>query len=231
MSLRARHVLLATGAEDVEPELPDLPNAVRQGLVRYCPICDGFEARGQRIAVIGHGARGLGEAEFIASTYSSAVTLLTLGREDEEAGVPAPLALEPEERHRARSHGIAIIRQPVVRLATKAGRLASVTTADGAEHAFDSIYSALGLRPRAGLAAALGASCDGGGALVIDDRCQTSVPGLYAAGGVAHGLDQVVIAMAHAAAATTAIHNALRRGGAFGRFGLHRQGEEPRRAG
>ena len=57
--VKARRVLLATGAIDVEPDLPDLPNAVRRGLVRYCPICDGFESRGKRIAVIGFGDRGL----------------------------------------------------------------------------------------------------------------------------------------------------------------------------
>ena len=57
--VKARRVLLATGAIDVEPELPDLPDAVQRGLVRYCPICDGFESRGKRIAVIGFGDRGL----------------------------------------------------------------------------------------------------------------------------------------------------------------------------
>ena len=78
-TIRARRVLLATGAVDVEPDLPDLPDAIRRGLVRYCPICDGYESRGRRIAVIGHGERGLGEALFIARTYSDDVTLLTLG--------------------------------------------------------------------------------------------------------------------------------------------------------
>src|SRR4051812_41704037 len=90
--IRARRVLLATGAVDVEPELPDLPDAVRRGLVRYCPICDGYESRGQRIAVIGHGAHGLGEAAFVARTYSDDVTLLTLGRR---------LELGPEQRELA----------------------------------------------------------------------------------------------------------------------------------
>ena len=77
----ARRVLLATGAVDVEPDLPDLPNAVQRGLVRYCPICDGYEARDRKVAVIGHGDRGMGEAIFIARTYSQDVTLLTLGKQ------------------------------------------------------------------------------------------------------------------------------------------------------
>ena len=64
--VRARHVLMATGALDVEPDLPNLSDALRRGLVRYCPICDGYEARGQKVAVIGHGDHGLREAIFVA---------------------------------------------------------------------------------------------------------------------------------------------------------------------
>lgn len=60
--VRARRVLLATGAVDIEPGLPHLPNAVQRILVRYCPICDGYEAMNRKIAVIGFGDRGLGEA-------------------------------------------------------------------------------------------------------------------------------------------------------------------------
>ena len=40
--VRAQRVLLATGGLDVEPELPGVRDAVRRGLVRYCPICDAY---------------------------------------------------------------------------------------------------------------------------------------------------------------------------------------------
>ena len=69
----ARRVLLATGATDVEPRSPTC-RCGRRGLVRHCPICDGFEGSGKRIAVIGSGDRGLGEAVFVARTYSREVT-------------------------------------------------------------------------------------------------------------------------------------------------------------
>jgi len=93
LELSARKILLATGSTDIEPDLPGLKNAVREGIVRYCPICDGFEASGKRIAVIGHGAHSLGEAIFIARTYSSDVTLLSLGQ---------PMHLNGEEEASAR---------------------------------------------------------------------------------------------------------------------------------
>ncbi len=41
------------------------------------------------------------------------------------------------------------------------------------------------------------------------ERQLTTVPGLYAAGDVVHGLAQISVAMGHAAIAATAIHNGL----------------------
>lgn len=198
LEVRARRVLLATGADDIEPSFPDLPDAVRRGLVRYCPICDGYEARGRRIAVIGHGDRGLGEAIFVARTYSRDVTLMTLGR---------VMDLDATEAERVAQHGIKIVREPVVGLTIEGSRLTLLRTVCGTEHRFEVLYSALGLRIRSGLAVALGAQHDGTKALIVDEHNRTTVPGLYAAGGVVRGLDQIVVAMGHGAVAATDIHN------------------------
>ncbi len=48
----SRTVLLATGVIDIEPALPDLFHAVQRGLIRHCPICDGYEVTGENIAVL-----------------------------------------------------------------------------------------------------------------------------------------------------------------------------------
>lgn len=194
----ARRVLIATGADDVEPDLPELPNAIRRGLVRYCPICDGYEAKGKRIAVIGYGDRGLGEAVFVARTYSKDVTLLTLGQ---------GMDLDAGERDRIATHGITVVHEPVLSLDIEGERITVLRTASGAEHRFEVLYSALGLRIRSELALGLGAEHDETGALIVDEHNRTTVSGLYAAGGVVRGLDQVVVAMGHGAIAATDIHN------------------------
>ena len=197
--MEARRVLLATGSVDVEPDLPDLPDAVRRGLVRYCPICDGYEARGRRIAVIGHGKRGAGEAGFIARTYSDDVSLLTLGCPMDD--------LEGEERERLEGQGVKIVEEPVAALDVRDGRIAALRTGGGRELRFDVLYSALGLDYRTELGRALGAEHDAEGCLLVDAHNQTTVKGLYAIGDAARGLDQVVVAMGHAAVAATHIHN------------------------
>lgn len=200
---RAKRVLLATGAQDVELGLPDQKDAVRRGLVRYCPICDGFEAKDKKIGVIGFGARGLNEALFIARTYGADVSLLTLGR---------PLDLNQGEQERCHRLGVKIFRAPVRSLRVEGDRVAAINFGAFGEVVFDALYSALGLEPRAELAKTLGAAHDHCGAVKVDARQQTSVRGLYAAGGVVEGLDQVVVAMGQAATAATQIHNHCEEG-------------------
>ena len=74
---------------------------------------------------------------------------------------------------------------------------------------FDSIYPALGSVIRSELAVALGAEASAEGCLVVDDHQRTSIAGLYAAGDVAKGLDQISHAMGEAGVAATTIRNDL----------------------
>lgn len=195
--ISARRMILATGAVDIEPDLPNLPNAVQRGLVRYCPICDGYESRDKKVAVIGYGDHGLGEAVFIARTYSRDVTLLTLGQN---------MQLDPEQQAKIDEHGIKVIDAPVESLDLEGDRISAIHL-NGQEHRFDVLYSALGLKYRSDLALSLGAEHDSNGSLIVDHHCQTSVKGLYAAGDIVRGIDQIVVGMGHAALAAIHIHN------------------------
>lgn len=194
--MRARRVLLATGSKDVEPQLPDLNDAIQRGLIRYCPICDGYEAAGKKIAVLGHGGQGVGEAIFVARTYSQDVTLLTLG---ETLEIDDALSRELEELR------VKIVTESIDSLDMVDGKISAVRSR-GNEYRFDTLYSALGLEHRSSLARSLGAEHGEDGALLVDEHNQTSVSGLYAAGGAVRGLDQIVVAMAHGAIAATRIH-------------------------
>ncbi len=196
---RARFVLLATGVIDLEPGLPDLYDSVRNGLVRYCPICDGFEVRGERVAVIGHGEHGVREAEFIRD-YADDLTLLTLGE---------PLA--DNHRRRLAERGIGNEERRVERVEVVADRLEAFRMAGGDVLAFDTVYSALGTAPRSDLARRIGADMAEDGRVCVDPHQETSVPNLFAAGDVVPGLNQITIAQAQAAVAATAIHNRLRK--------------------
>ena len=51
--VRARRVLLATGLVDESPDIAGLARGVYTGAIRYCPICDGYEAMDRRVGVLG----------------------------------------------------------------------------------------------------------------------------------------------------------------------------------
>ena len=91
-----------------------------------------------------------------------------------------------------------------------ADRKARVRLGDGRELRFDTIYPTFGCHMRSDLAIALGARTTEAGDIYVDAHQQTSVSGLYAAGDVVAALNQLSVAVGHAAIAATAIHNALR---------------------
>lgn len=196
----ARTVLLATGALDREPPLPGLVDAIYQGLIRHCPICDGYEAIDRRVGVIGHGKSAYEEARFLR-TYTSDLTLLTLGE---------PMRLSEREAAALQALGIDVIAEPVTAVERDAKAIRALTLQSGERLSFDTLYSKLGTHVRSELATRLGAAHDQEGALEVDMHQQTSIDGLYAAGDVVKGLDQISVAYGHAAIAATAVHNRLR---------------------
>lgn len=193
----ARSVLLATGVVDVEPPLPDLIGAIQRGLVRHCPICDGYEVIDRRVAVIGRGDKLAREALFIAR-YTRRLTAFSAG---------SASSMDPPLRARLAAAAIRLVDRPIDRVCTEDGSVIGLETDDGELHEFDTLYSALGEKPRSELAFKLGARCNEDGQILVDDHQQTSVPGLYAAGDVVCALNQISVATGHAAIAATAIHH------------------------
>jgi thioredoxin reductase (NADPH) len=198
-AIRAKRVLLATGGLDVEPDLPGVRDAVRRGLVRYCPICDAYEVIGQKVGLIAFGRCRFREA-LLLRAYTADLTVLTLGQ---------PMDMPDEERRALQEAGIAVLDVPVASLAIEGDRIAAWHMQDGSKHQFDSLYSALGTRIRSGLATALGAAVDEDGALLVDGHQETNIQGLFAAGDVVRGLSQVSVASGHAAIAATHINRSL----------------------
>ena len=197
---RARTVLLATGVVNHRPRhlTPEVHDpAVARGLLRYCPVCDGYEVTDRKVGVIGTGDHGMREALFLRS-YTRDVTLIAPEAEH---------ALDPACAAKLDDAGIARINGPCGGYAIEGHQLA-FDTARG-RMAFDSVYPALGSRIRSRLAVEAGAKATDEGCLEVDDHQRTTVPGLFAAGDVVKGLDQISHAMGEAGVAATTMRNLL----------------------
>lgn len=203
--IEASAVILATGLRDVRPPIDDTLHdaALAAGLIRYCPICDGLEVTGRRVAAIGRGAHGAREATFIRS-YTDDVTFLSWdGATD----------LSSEQRADLWQLGITVIDGAVASARMLDGKLLLAT--DCGEQAFDAVYPALGVKVASGIAQGLGARINGDGYLYVDEHQRTVVPGLYAVGDVVVGLNQISRGTAQAATAATALRNDLFDGSLF----------------
>lgn len=198
---RSRAVILATGINLNQIDLPhdDHEQAIRDNILRYCPVCDAYEHIDKRIGIIGCDESGAAEALFMRR-YSRDITL-----------VPRAFAdLEADDLQQMRDAGIRVIENPVERYEPGAREMRIWLKGVSEPLSFDVIYPALGVTPRTGLAAQLGIAVDAKG------RCQpgavfaTAVPGAWCAGDIVDGLDQISVAMGHGAIAGTKAHNWLR---------------------
>ncbi|MGV3456715.1 NAD(P)/FAD-dependent oxidoreductase, partial [Sphingomonas sp.] len=99
-----RSVLLATGVVNHRPEgLEDAVHdpALARGLLRYCPVCDGYEVTDTRVGVIGTGDHGMREALFLRG-FTRDVTLIA---PDVEHRLDAACVAKLEEAGIARVDG------------------------------------------------------------------------------------------------------------------------------
>ena len=196
----ARSVILATGIVDRLPPMEGGDDAceaaIDAGVLRLCAVCDAYEARGERIGVLAPADEAIRHGVFLR-TFTSEVDAIR-----SHPGEPGDDAIAA-----ARTHGVELLSTPA-RLSCDA-QACRVEFEDGSVRDYDTLYPALGSDNQSQLALSLGAEVDGEGALQVDAHQQTSVEGLFAIGDVVSALNQIAVAVGHAAIAATAVHNRL----------------------
>lgn len=199
-AVEAATVLLATGVVETVPAIEGVSEAIRRGLVRVCPICDGYETAGRKVAVLGAGDHAAREALFLRGFAKDVTLVLTLAA-----------SLSPAIEGELAAANIAVLRAEVTSVAVHDRDVTVVCVAGGEPYHFNLLYSAFGVTPQVKLARELGVVLDDQNRIPVGDHQETSAPGLFAAGDVVRGLNQISVAEGEAAIAATAIHNRLPR--------------------
>jgi thioredoxin reductase (NADPH) len=199
-TVTARRVILATGVVDQVPEIDGLKDHIAASLIRLCPVCDGFEVTEKPIAVYGPAERVLHKAVFLRG-FSRDLTLLCT----DNVGCPADMA------DALRKAGVELPVECVDTLRAD-GEAIVARMRSGKEKRFASIYAAMGSHPRSELYTEIGGRLTPEGCIDTDEHQRTSIRGVWAIGDVVDALDQMAVAIGHAAIATTDLHNSLTNG-------------------
>ncbi|MEV4432843.1 NAD(P)/FAD-dependent oxidoreductase [Streptomyces sp. NPDC049585] len=205
VTLRARSVLLATGAYERQLPFPGwtLPGVVGAGGVQAM-LKSGLVLPGRRIVVAGSGPLLLAVASSLATAGATVPAVVEAAGYLGYARHPRALAANPGKLREAVIHGSALLRhrvplhtRSVVTQVHGTDRVEAVTVArtdrnwrpvpgTGRRIACDALATGHGLVPQVELATTLGCATrrtpDGTTALVLDDLQRTSLPGLWAAG-------------------------------------------------
>lgn len=167
-----RRLVLATGLRDTLPEVPGLAELFGS-VVAHCPYCHGHEFAGMPVALLGSGPH-LSRVAMLMQDVAARITVFADGGtlDDDTAAL---LARE----------GIAVRPEPVTGVCRSAAG-ARVSFASGGDEEVGGLFVTTALCQSAPFAEQLGLAMLDSGCIEVDAFGRTSLPGVYAAGDLAH---------------------------------------------
>jgi thioredoxin reductase len=193
---RALRLVLATGVEDAFPEVERFFDHYGAD-VFHCPTCDGYEAQGRNVVVLGWSEHVAGFALTMLD-WAASVVVVTDGHEF--AGDHETLA----------SYGVAVVQDEALRLVGTRGDLRGIVLRTLGELPCELVFFSVAHNPRNDLAVALGADVSDEGCVLVDDEGRTSVEGLYACGDLTPGMQLIQVAAAKGTVAGISAAQSLR---------------------
>ena len=190
-SLAARRLILSYGVADQMPDIPGFAASWGKSIVP-CPYCDGFEVAGQHWGLVYSGPQSP-HAVMLFHDWTDTLTLFADGHD-----------ISPEVRADMARRNVPVIDGRIVEIAHHDGKIATVNLDTGRNVAVDVLFAHPRNKPSASLHEALGlqtVDTPVGIALKVDDRRETTMPGIYAAGDLANPMASVTLASSHGAMA------------------------------
>jgi len=191
-SLRARRLILSYGVVDQIPDVPGYAENWGTSIVP-CPYCDGFEVAGQHWGLVWSGPQSMNQVRL----FHDWTDMLTVFANEHD--IPPDIQADLARR------GISVVNGRITEIDHDENHNATVRLNAGLPVAVDILFAHPRNKPSARLHESLGlATVDTpqGIALKVDERRETSVPGIYAAGDLANPLmASVTLAISHGATA------------------------------
>lgn len=183
----AKTVLLATGAPVIKVRIKNI-DKFEGGGVSYCTTCDGFFYRNKKVGVLGYNDFALHEAADLLN-FTDDITLYTNDM---------PLNLSDSSKDTLSK--LKINTNKIKELGGE-GTLGEVIFEDGNKDSIEGLFIAYGSASSTSFALKLGIATDGK-SIIINDKMETNIPGLYAAGDCTGNFKQVSVAVGQGAIAS-----------------------------
>ncbi len=208
--LKARSVILATGARWRNMNVPGEQTYKTKG-VAYCPHCDGPLFKGKDVAVIGGGNSGVEAAIDLAGVVKSVTVLEFADQLKADAVLVDKLRSLPNVTIHVNAQTTEVLGD-----GQKMTGLKWKDRVSGEEHspALAGVFVQIGLVPNTEFLKGGPVELSRFGEIVVDAKCATSVPGVFAAGDVTTvPYKQIIIATGEGAkAALSAFDHLIRHG-------------------
>ena len=185
-SVRADKVLLCTGGRARTLRVPgsDLAGVVTLRTIDDARTIKTHLIPGARIVIVGTGFIGA-EVAACAQSVGCSVTMVDIADVPFASALGADLGAVFGRHHH--DQGVTVLTNVTVREFVGDGAVRRVVLSDGVELDADLVVVGVGLEPAVELAEGIDAAIDNG--IVVDELCETTVPGVYAAGDVANRPD------------------------------------------
>jgi thioredoxin reductase (NADPH) len=186
----AKAVIIAGGSERQKLGVPGEAEYTGKG-VSYCATCDGAFFRDKVVAVVGGGNNAISEALELTK-FASRVTVIHRRNELRATKIVQEKAFaEKKIEFLWDSVVTAILGGTFVNKV----RVRDLKTGQESEIAVDGVFVSVGSQPATGYLKDV-LTLDANGAIVVNDRMEASVPGVYAAGDIRAGSIRQVIGAA-----------------------------------
>ncbi|MDD5702213.1 MAG: thioredoxin-disulfide reductase [Dehalococcoidales bacterium] len=176
--MTARAVIVALGSERINLDAPGEKEFVGRG-VSYCATCDAAFFKGQAVAVVGGGNSAISEAIHL-SKFADKVSVIH--RRDQWRATPLfvdKAKAEPRIEFILNTVVDAVEGQDKVERL----KLNNVVTGEKSSLPVAGVFVAIGQRPNTGMLKDL-VPLDAGGYIITNEKMETTVPGLLAAGDI-----------------------------------------------
>ncbi len=194
--VRARTVVLATGAEPKSLGLPEEKQLTGKGL-HYCAACDGMFYRGKTVAVVGGGNSAAADAMVLSRLCEKVILVHRRDKLRATKVYHDPLLRAENVEFQWNSVPVALLHQERV----NGIRLKDVNSGEERDIACDAVFVSIGRKPETALVQGQ-LKLDEAGYIPADETTRTELPGVYAVGDVrSKALRQIVTAVADGAVA------------------------------